>query len=56
MQNFYGMPGAILSFNAICLGSFVIIMLLKINKQVEREKLGILSWIKEIKEKKVGNS
>ena len=32
---FYGIPGAILSFNTLCTGSFVIIMLLKSNKQVE---------------------
>ena len=34
-------PGAILSSNGICLGSPVIIMLQKVNKQVEGKTLGI---------------
>jgi len=41
----YGIPGAILSLNGILMDSVLIIMLLKVNEQVEG-KTGILSWIR----------
>ena len=53
---FYGMPGtspgAFLSFNVAHMDSIVIIVLLKVNKQVEGK---IRNWIRNQRTKKQGN-